>query len=295
MPGIAKATSDDLDTARYESKHAVKLGDDDDERLSPIVALLKLVLIRTFTIIEDLNPDWTEGLKLLNELTVKAPIASILCNKGYRTVQDGAFKLQGGTGHDTITDMYDHPDFPDGEGHTYVDLAKAAGMKTVLELASTVLRRLLGQRGELYEDIVNYPKTAFLFAVCELLDNHYMVDSQSVDDLRDRWRDSIHVTGSDMRAWIKDLGIMVRQVNIDAAHLVPPQLPITPREQARHLVKNIDTKSDSTYDNIVAKLTDALNGPKITKRDFTKFSQQGAHRSCGSQVSGHELHSHFIL
>jgi hypothetical protein len=78
MPGITKATTDNLNTARYESKHAVKLGEDDDERLSPIVALLKLVLIRTSTIIEDINPDWTEGLKLLNELTVKAPIASIL-------------------------------------------------------------------------------------------------------------------------------------------------------------------------------------------------------------------------
>ena len=59
MPGIAKATKDHLDTARYESKHAVKLGEDDDERLSPVVALLKLVMIRTFTIIDDLNPDWT--------------------------------------------------------------------------------------------------------------------------------------------------------------------------------------------------------------------------------------------
>jgi hypothetical protein len=43
-------------------------------------------------------------------------------------------------------------------------LARAAGMATVLELVSTVLRRLLGQRGELYEDVVNYPKCAFLFA-----------------------------------------------------------------------------------------------------------------------------------
>ena len=243
MSGIAKATSDDLDTARYESKHAVKLGEDDDERLSPIVALLKLVLIRTFTIIEDLNPDWTEDIKLLNELTVKAPIASILCSKGYRNVHDGAFKRPNtegsGTDHDTITDLYDHPDFPDGDGHTYLDLAKAAGLATASDLASTVLRRLLGQRGELYEDIVNYPKSAFLFAIFELLDNHYMVDSQSVDDLRDKWRDSIHVTGSDMRAWIKDNANMVRQINIDAAHLDPPQAAITPREQARHVVKNM--------------------------------------------------------
>ena len=65
-----------------------------------------------------------------------------------------------------------------------MDLARAAGMVTALELASTVLRRLLGQRGKLYEDIVDYPKCAFLFAIDELLDSHYIVDSQSVDDLR---------------------------------------------------------------------------------------------------------------
>jgi hypothetical protein len=78
-----------------------------------------------------------------------------------------------GTGHDTITDLYDHPDFPDGDGRTYLDLTKAAGLVTALDLASTVLRRLLGQRGELYEDITNYPKSAFLLAVFDLLDNHY--------------------------------------------------------------------------------------------------------------------------
>ena len=45
MPGIAKATYSQLEAARYESKHAVKLGEEDDGRLSPVVALLKLVMI----------------------------------------------------------------------------------------------------------------------------------------------------------------------------------------------------------------------------------------------------------
>jgi hypothetical protein len=71
-----------------------------------------------------------------------------------------------------------------------------------------------------------------------------------------------------MRAWIKDNANMVRQINIDAAHLDPPQAAITSREQAMHLVKNIDTRSDSTDDNTIAKVTDALHGPQITKRDF---------------------------
>ena len=76
MPGITKATYSQLEAARYESKHAVRLGDEDDGRLSPVVALLKLVMIRTFAITEDISPDWTEGTKLLNELTARAPIAS---------------------------------------------------------------------------------------------------------------------------------------------------------------------------------------------------------------------------
>jgi hypothetical protein len=55
-----------------------------------------------------------------------------------------------------------------------------------------------------------------------------------------------------MRAWIKDNANMVRQINTDAAHLDPPQAAVTPREQAGHLVQNIDTRRDSTYDNIIA-------------------------------------------
>jgi hypothetical protein len=65
--------------------------------------LLKLAMTRTSTIIEDLDPDWTDGIKLLNELAVKAPIASTLCNKECRTVQvqDGASNRAntGGNGH----------------------------------------------------------------------------------------------------------------------------------------------------------------------------------------------------
>jgi hypothetical protein len=48
-----KVTSSQLDEAKYESKHAFKLDMDDESGLSPIVRLLKLVMIRTFAIIED--------------------------------------------------------------------------------------------------------------------------------------------------------------------------------------------------------------------------------------------------
>jgi hypothetical protein len=39
----------------------------------PVVALLKLVMTRAFTTTEDISPDWTEGTKLLNELTSSPP------------------------------------------------------------------------------------------------------------------------------------------------------------------------------------------------------------------------------
>jgi hypothetical protein len=153
--GITKATTDDLKTARYESKKEVALGDNNDGVRA--VELLKPDMIRLFTIIE--------GIKLLNSLTNGAPIASILCSSKWRTISDLAFKLrEGNSGHQAVIDIYDHPEFPGGEGHTYTDLAAAAGLDSVVALASMVLRRLLGQRGVLYEDITTYPKSALCFS-----------------------------------------------------------------------------------------------------------------------------------
>lgn len=43
MPGITKATTDDLETSRYESKKEVALGDNNDGVRT--VELLKLVMI----------------------------------------------------------------------------------------------------------------------------------------------------------------------------------------------------------------------------------------------------------
>jgi hypothetical protein len=50
-------------------------------------------------------------------------------------VQEGASKRSStnGTGHQAVIDLYDRPTFPDGDAHTYMDLARAAGMVTALE------------------------------------------------------------------------------------------------------------------------------------------------------------------
>jgi hypothetical protein len=47
--------------------------------------------------------------------------------------------------------MYEDPTFPDGEGKTYMDLGRLVGMKEILELASMVMRRFLGQRGVFFD------------------------------------------------------------------------------------------------------------------------------------------------
>jgi hypothetical protein len=273
MPGITKATQGDIDSARCESKKEVTPGDNNDGVRA--AELLKLVMVRLFAIIDDINSEWPEGIKILNSLTTGAPIASILCNNEWRAINGLAFKLRdGNSGHQAVTDIYGHPEFPDGDGHTCADLAAAAGLESVLSLASAVLCRLLGQRGILYEDITPYPKSAFLFAALKLLDSHYLVGAQSVDDLRDNWRDSKHVTRSDMRSYLGATEKMVRQINIDAKHIVPAQPLITPRDQMRHLCKNTDTKTDSTFDNTLSKANDTLSGAKVTKRDVDKIRNE---------------------
>jgi hypothetical protein len=56
-----------------------------------------------------------------------------------------------------------------------------------------------------------------------------------------------------MRNWIHDNNNMVRQINIECMQIEPPQVQITPRDEARVLVKNINTKIDSTYNNILSR------------------------------------------
>jgi hypothetical protein len=54
-----------------------------------------------------------------------------------------------------------------------------------------------------FDAVVVFPKEAFIFAVQALLEDHFLVDEQSIEDLRDRWYSNAQVTGSDMRAWVK--------------------------------------------------------------------------------------------
>ena len=202
MP-IDDVTEEELEAARRESKKAIEITDEIRNQLNPIVTILKIALMQTFDILDDIDLEWKEAIKLLDHLTTKAPIACVMGNKFFGAVNDDAFQARRGNGHDAVMAIYGHPAFPDGPGHIYQDLAAAAGIETVLKLAATVFGRLLGRKGKVYEEFAKYPKVAFLCAIADMLDSHFIVDEDSVDKMVDLWHDDTHITGSDIRSWIK--------------------------------------------------------------------------------------------
>ena len=265
MP-IDDVTEEELEAARRESKKAIDITENVQNQLNPIVTILKIALMQTFDILDDINPEWKAAIKLLDHLTTKAPIACIMGNKFFGTIDDGAFQRRAGNGHNAVIAIYDHPTFPDGNGHTYKDLAVVAGIETVLKLAATVFGRLLGRRGKIYEEFAKYPKVAFLVAIADMLDSHFIVDEDSVDKMVDLWHDDRHITGSDIRTWIKKNNDDVEQLNLDYQQLEPARPTITPREQCRVMVKNIDTSTNAVYDNIVDRILNDMTAGLITSR-----------------------------
>jgi hypothetical protein len=77
--------------------------------------------------------------------------------------------------------LFDHPGYPDTDDNTPREVTKIIGMVSAMELASTVMRRLLGQQGALYDEIMQFPKVAFLDAVACLLDGHYLINIDAVE------------------------------------------------------------------------------------------------------------------
>ena len=147
MVHVPKVKPEDLDTAGYESKKPVEVSDKDKgDGMSVIVAIIRVALIRTLNIAGDIHPEWVSAMVLFNHLTCKAPIASLTGNNEHRKIDEFAFKRanDGGNGHTELISAYEHGDFPDGDGHTYRDLADLNGMSGVFGLMSIVLQRLLG-------------------------------------------------------------------------------------------------------------------------------------------------------
>ena len=127
MP-ITKAKAADLVLAKAESKHAISVDGDDEDKFSPQLPFLRLLLVRTFSIIDDINAEWSPAIMNLNRITTKAPIASILCNKEYSMIDKGSFKIEGDEeGIETakkIIILFDHPGYPDSDDNTPREIAK---------------------------------------------------------------------------------------------------------------------------------------------------------------------------
>jgi hypothetical protein len=61
--GVRKPDSDDVETAKSESKKPVLISDDPDKaKLSPVVDLLRLVLIATLNTTGDLDSTWLDAV-----------------------------------------------------------------------------------------------------------------------------------------------------------------------------------------------------------------------------------------
>ena len=169
--------------------------------------------------------------------------------------------------------MFDHPGYPDSEDNTPREIAKIIGMVSAMELASTVMRRLLGQQGVLYDEAMQFPKVAFLDAVACLLDSHYVINIDTVDDLREDCRLYSYEPGSDMREFIKSTNLMHSQLDIDAKLLSLPG--VEARHMVRNLIKQVDARECSAFDHILDRCNIALNGnDKVTKRMYLQFCNE---------------------
>ena len=101
MP-IDEVTEEELEAARRESKKAIEITDEIRNQLNPIVTILKIALMQTFDILDDIDLGWKEAIKLLDHLTTKAPIACVMGNKFFGAVDENAFKKARGNGHNAV-------------------------------------------------------------------------------------------------------------------------------------------------------------------------------------------------
>jgi hypothetical protein len=173
----------------------------------------------------------------------------------------------------SIIVLFDHPGYPDTDDNTPRQVAKLIGMVGAMELASTVMRRLLGQQGVLYDEVKQFPKVAFLDAVASLLDGHYLINLDTVDNLREECSLYRYESGSDMRDFIKQTNVMNSQLDIDAKSLGLPG--IEARQMVRNLLKQVDARDSSAFDHILDRCNLALNATeKVTKRMYLQFCNE---------------------
>ena len=91
MAKLAKPKAAEVETAKTESKKEIELKENEVTKLSPVLTLLRLILVNTLRVVGDINPTWVDAILLLNHLTCKAPIASLTGNKEHSVIDEDAF------------------------------------------------------------------------------------------------------------------------------------------------------------------------------------------------------------
>ena len=90
---LVHVNDDDITKAEKATKVPIVNDGDNNDRYSISLLFIRTVLQRVFAILLGMEPEWVEALKLLNKLTVAAPLASVLADEDYIEVDPYAFKL----------------------------------------------------------------------------------------------------------------------------------------------------------------------------------------------------------
>ena len=155
---LVHVNDDDITKAEKATKVPIVNDGDNNDRYSISLLFIRTVLQRVFAIMLGMEPEWVEALKLLNKLTVGAPLASVLADEDYIEVDPYAFKL--GTKDaplkSKMASYYMDPSFGE-KGRKFIDMvSEIPSLADISELATTILHRLLGHQGLLYDAVKRF-------------------------------------------------------------------------------------------------------------------------------------------
>ena len=120
---LVHVNDDDITKAEKATKVPIVNDGDNNDRYSISLLFIRTVLQRVFAIMLGMEPEWVEALKLLNKLTVAAPLASVLADEDYIEVDPFAFKLgtEGAPLKSKMASYYDDASFGE-KGRKFIDM-----------------------------------------------------------------------------------------------------------------------------------------------------------------------------
>ena len=107
-----------------------------------------------------------------------------------------------------MSSYYDDASFGE-KGRKFIDMvSEIPSLADISELATIILHRLLGHQGLLYDAVKRFKPQEFILAISELISDHYMISSKTVESLRDHFRKMKYVMGSNMKGYLKALQLL---------------------------------------------------------------------------------------